>query len=137
MMKRIMSGKKFCRLLRYLHVCSLHQPLGEEYNPSYKVKELLEYLEGRFERLFTPGRQLPLDETLIRTFGCIKFKVRIISKAARYGIKLYVLTDAQTAFVLKIIIYTGKSTYQRTIDANEKKTVSIVKELSQHLAGTH
>lgn len=136
-MKRIMSGKKFCRLLRYLHVCSLHQPLGEEYNPSYKVKELLEYLEGRFERLFTPGRQLSLDETLIRTFGRIKFKVRIISKAARYGIKLYVLTDAQTAFVLKIIIYTGKSTYQPTIDANEKKTVSIVKELCQHLAGTH
>ena len=84
-----------------------------------------------------PGRQLLLDETLIQTFGRIKFKVQIILKAASYGIKLYVLTDVQTAFVLKIIIYTGKSTYQHTIDANEKKTVSIVKELCRHLAGTH
>ena len=73
-----------------------------------------------------------LDETLIQTFGRIKFKVQIILKAASYGIKLYVLTDVQTAFVLKIIIYTGKSTYQHTIDANEKKTVSIVKELCRH-----
>jgi hypothetical protein len=33
-------------------------------------------------------------------FGRMKFKVRIISKAARYGIKLYVVTDAVTPLFL-------------------------------------
>jgi hypothetical protein len=42
-----------------------------------------------------------LDQTLIWAFGRIKFKVCIETKAARYGIKLYVITDAATAFVLK------------------------------------
>ena len=99
-MKHIMSGKKFTRMMRYLHVCALHGDPTDEYNPTYKVSELLNYLEYRFEKLFVPGRQLSLDETLIQSFGRIKFKVQIISKSARYGIKIYVLTDAATAFVL-------------------------------------
>ena len=64
-MKRIMSGKKFTRMLRYLHVCDLHGDPRDTYDPTYKVSELLNYLEYRFERLFVPGRQLSLDETLI------------------------------------------------------------------------
>ena len=81
-------------------MCDLHGDPRDTYDPTYKVSELLNYLEYRFERLFVPGRQLSLDETLIRSFCRIKFKVRIISKSARYGIKIYVLTDAATAFVL-------------------------------------
>ena len=64
---------------------------------------------------------LSLDETLIRSFGRIKFKVRIISKSARYGIKLYVITDSVTAFVLQVIIYTGKTTYNTPGNEEEKK----------------
>ena len=62
-------------------------------------------------------------------FGRVKLKVRIISKAARYGIKIYVLMDAETECVLKVIIYTGKHTYQEMDNENKKKTVAIVKEL--------
>ena len=57
---------------------------------------------------------MSLEETLIQTFGRVKFKVRIISKAARYGIKIYVLTNAETAFVIKVIVYMGKHTYNET-----------------------
>ena len=136
-MKRIMSGRKFSRILRYLHVCPLFPDPEQTYDPSYKVSELLSYLQGRFAKLFIPGRQLSLDETLIRMFGRIKFKVRIISKAARYGIKMYVLTDAVTAFVLHVVIYTGKSTYSESLNANEKKTVAVVKELCKSIQGSH
>ncbi len=123
-MKKIMTGRKFHTILRYLHVCSLKdQPdkSDPEYDPSYKVKEFKEMLEERFAKVYIPGQMLSLDETLIRSFGRIKFKVRIISKSARYGIKLYVITDAVTAFVLKIIIYTGKTTYNTPGNEEEKK----------------
>ena len=123
-MKRIMSGNRFHSILRALHVCSLEkQPCqtSAEYDPLYKVKELLDSLESRFSRLYNPGQKLSLDETLIRAFGQIKFKVRIISKSARYGIKMYVITDAETAFVLKVIVYTGASTYNFNPDKDDKK----------------
>ena len=135
-MKRIMSGKTFCKLLRYLHVSSIHIAPPPVYNPIHKVSELMDYLESRYRRLYEPGEQLSLDETLVRMFGRIKFKVRIISKAARYGIKIYVITDAKNAFVLKVLVYTGQSTYGDQVQ-DEKKTVTVVKELCKPFAGSH
>ena len=135
--KKIMSGRKFYTILSNLHCCSVHhQPSGENYDPSYKVAELRDMLEKKFAKLFVPGQQLSLDETLVRAFGRMKFKVRIVSKAARYGIKIYVITDAETAFVLKVIIYTGKATYGSD-DVDQKKTVQICCKLVEDYVGSH
>ena len=106
-MKKVMTGRKFATMLRYLHCCHVENqdPRAEGYDPAYyKVAELRDALERRYTALFEPGQQLSLDETLIRAFGRIKFKVRIITKLARYGIKLYVITDAETAYVLCVIV---------------------------------
>jgi hypothetical protein len=140
-MKRVMSGRQFFTILRYLHCCSArrnYNPSDPDYDPSYKVSKIRDYLEERFLALFVPGQQLSLDETLIRAFGRIKFKVRIITKAARYGIKVYVVTDATTAFVLKVVFYTGKSTYAGdTEEVSKKKTVQVVERLVEPFKGTH
>jgi hypothetical protein len=115
-----------------------NQPVGNNYNPTYKVKEIQDYLEDRYNRLSIPGQQLSLDETLIWAFGRVKFKVCIVTKAARYGIKLYVVTNAVIAFVLKVVIYTGKSTYYKSNDQQEKKkTVQVVEQLVQPFVGTY
>ena len=105
-------------------MCSLDsdvQPQDGPYNPMVKVSELMEKLTNRFSKMFIPGQALSLDETLIRAFGRIRFKVRIISKSARYGIKLYVLTDAATAYVLRIIPYAGKRGILESEEDNKKK----------------
>ena len=126
-------------MLRFLHVCSINeQPQSNDknYDPVYKVQEFMNFLESRYQKLFVPGQQLSLDESLIRAFGRMKFKVRIITKAARYGIKVYVLTDAVTAFVLKVIVYTGVTTYQVSHE-DTMKTVQVVKELCKNYSGTY
>ena len=137
-MKRIMTGRQFHLILRYLHCCPAvnQDPSAADYDPGYKIAELQESLECRYLAMFVPGQQLSLDETLIRAFGRIKFKVRIITKAARYGIKLYVITDAATAFVLRVIMYTGRSTYDAT-NVDEKKTVQVVNKLVEKFVGSH
>ena len=103
---------------------------GDDYDPAYKITEIRDYLEDRSNKLFIPGQQLSLDETLLRAFGRIKFKVRIITKAARYGIKLYVITDA-------VVIYTGKATYGSTDEQDKMKTVQVVEKLVEPFVGTH
>ena len=136
--KKITSGRKFLTMLRYIHCCSVeHQPTGDDYDPTYKVAELKEYLEKRYSRLFLPSQQLSLDETLIRSFGRMKFKVRIVTKAARYGIKVYVITDAATSYVLRVLIYTGKFTYGESFDESMKKTVQVVKHLCEPFSKTY
>jgi Transposase IS4 len=66
---------------------------------------------------------------LIFAFRRIKFKVCIITKSACYGIKLYVVTDAETALILKTIIYTGAYRYNEQDNENMKKKVAVVKQL--------
>jgi hypothetical protein len=133
--KRIMSGKKFSRMLRYIHCCSLDPPPGP-YDPVHKVKDVMDYILKRSKKLFSPGEEcLSLDETLIRAFGRIKFKVRIISKSARYGIKIYVVTDARTSYVLQVIVYTGKNTNET--EDGMKKTVQVVTKLLEDYMGTN
>jgi Transposase IS4 len=72
-MKKVMSGRKFLTILRYLHCCPLHNQdqMAVDYDPSYKVAEVRDFLEKRSQQLFVPGQQLSLDETLIRAFGRI------------------------------------------------------------------
>jgi len=141
--KKIMSGKKFHKILRYLHVCDMHmQPSvnSPEYSPLYKVQEMKDYIEHRSKLAFEAGPYLSLDESLVRAFGRIKFKVRIITKSARYGIKIYVLADARTSYVMKVLVYTGQYTYRNThSDVNEetKKTVKVCKELCKPYEGSH
>jgi hypothetical protein len=98
--------------------------------------DLKNKLENRRTTIFVPGQQLSLDESLLRAFGRMKFKVGIISKAARYGIKLYVVTDAVTSFVLGIIVYTGKFTYLEATTESTKKTVQVVQQLCEPFCGT-
>jgi Transposase IS4 len=107
-----------------------------DYNPLYKVAEFMNQLINRFKVLFVPGQALSLDESLVRAFGHIKFKVRLMSKAARYGIKLYVLTDAVLAYILHVVVYTGASTYDSN-DTETKKTVQVVKRLVRDYEGSH
>jgi hypothetical protein len=62
-----------------------------------------------------PGRDV------VEGFRSDDFQVRIISKSARYGIKLHVVTDATTSYVLKVLVYIGKYTYQESSSESLKK----------------
>lgn len=132
--KRIMSGKKFSRMLRYIHCCPLHPPAGP-YDSVHKVKDMMDYIIKRSKKMFRPGEHLSLDETLIHSFGRIKFKVRIISKSAQYGIKIYIVTDARKSYVLQVIVYMGKN--NNDVKDSMKKTVSVVTKLLEDYKGTN
>jgi Transposase IS4 len=142
-MKNVMSGRKFFTILCYLlHCCPIQNQnlAAPNYDPTYKVAEIRNQLEERYSRkLFVPGQQLSLDETFIRAFGRIKFKVRMVTKAARYGIKIYVITDAAIAFVLLcVVFYKGKSTYYAKADsAVAMKTVQVVNRLVEWYKDLH
>ena len=121
-----MSGNKFHKILRYLNVCDMYrQPdiSKDDYDPMYKVQELKDMLEVRYNKAFVPRYALSLDKSSIRYFGYLKFKVRIITKLARYRIKVCVIAGTATAYVLKVIFYTGKFTYYIKADFAMKKTV--------------
>ena len=99
-------------------------------NPTYKVQELMKMLERRCNKSFVQFYALSLDATFIKSFGRIKFKVRIITKTVRYSIKACAIADAKIAYVLKVLFYTGKCTYYQDPDSEVvKNTIDVVKQL--------
>ena len=65
--------EKILQIVAVSSCLSPHPPENMTYDPIYKVKEFMDYLQSRFTQLFEPSQELSLDETLIRTFGHIKF----------------------------------------------------------------
>eukprot|EP01006_Ploeotia_vitrea_P057568 TRINITY_DN68190_c3_g3_i2.p1 TRINITY_DN68190_c3_g3~~TRINITY_DN68190_c3_g3_i2.p1 ORF type:complete len:622 (-),score=233.75 TRINITY_DN68190_c3_g3_i2:462-2219(-) len=138
--KRAMSGRRFLQILRALHVCDLErQPQRgtPEYTPEYKIAEFFETLLARSRELFEPGRHLSLDESLVRAFGRISFKVRVVTKSARYGIKLYVLTDAETSYVADVQMYAGKHHSHANGLESFGKTAQVVLSMVDRYRDTH
>ena len=78
-----------------------------------------------------------LDNCPIHAFGCIKFKAIIVTKVALYGINIYVVTDTEILFDLKIIIYTGKYTYANIENTDMLKTMEVVCEMCKPFEVLH
>ena len=77
-----------------------------------------------------------LDNCPIHAFGCIKFKVIIVTKVALYGINIYVVTDVENSFVLKVIMYTGNYTYSKNYNTDMLNTVKVFCELCKPFEGS-
>ena len=109
LIQRLMCGKRFSMILKGLHICKIDTLTRVDvgYSSILKIWEFKEALEFRFCLLYEPGRNLSVDETLLCAYGCIAFKVWVITKAARYGIKMNVATDAVDKYVLRTSMYTG------------------------------
>ncbi len=57
-----------------------------------------------------PHKNLVIDESLMLWRGKLLFKQYIPSKRHRFGVKLFILCDCKTKFILDFIIYTGSTT---------------------------
>ena len=137
--RRLMKKKRFLQILKGLSISSLNNPRGHEpgYHPNMKVLEFKSLLEKRFRALYEPGRNLSVDETLLRAYGRISFKVRVVTKSARYGIKMYVCTDAVDEYILCTSMYTGGDREDEMTETNLKKTTKVVLDLVNNYKGTY
>jgi hypothetical protein len=104
----IMNRNRFLLLLQFLHFNdNEHQSTNDKL---YKIKPIIDHLRERFGQILVPYQSLCIDESLILWKGRLSFKQYIPSKRSRFGIKLYVLCDVYTRFILDFIVYTGATT---------------------------
>lgn len=80
-------------------------------NRLYKVQNILDQIKERFKSQFYPFQNLVIDESMVLFKGRLLFKQYIKTKRHRFGIKLYVLCDCETGYVLDFIVYIGKDNY--------------------------
>jgi hypothetical protein len=76
----------------------------------YKIQPVISHLRSAFSEAFTPFQNLCIDKSLVLFKGRLNFKQYIPSKRHRFGIKVFVLCDCETGYVLDFVVYTGAST---------------------------
>jgi len=101
----------------------------EKGNLLYKLDVLLDAIRTNFKAGMMPFQNLVIDESLVLWKGRLSFKQFIKTKRHRFGIKLFIICDVETDFILDFIIYTGAETRLLPYDANISISGAVVKTL--------
>src|SRR5271156_1750671 len=97
-----MSRNRFQILLKFIHASNNAEyvPKGEiGYDPLFKVREFYDMFREQLLDTHSPGQKLSLDEGMIGWRGNISFRVYLPDKSKRFGIKLFLLTEAKSSIV--------------------------------------
>ena len=105
--KKTIPKHCFMTLEKYLH---LVDPTSEDRNDLLcKVRPLVTRLERGFAEAYTPGKNITVDEGLVKFNGRLSFKQFMPMKPDKFGIKVWLLADADTYYVPRFQVYLGKS----------------------------
>lgn len=99
----VMSGRRYEVLLRAFNCTNEH----ENNDRLNKVSQLLKMLIDNYQKAYSPGEALSLDESLLLHRGRLSFRQYIKGKKAKYGIKFYELCSPN-GYNHNIEIYKGK-----------------------------
>ena len=91
----------------------------------FKIRPILEKVLQNIKKIFSPGKNLSIDEAMIGWKGRLSFRQYISNKRHKYGIKLYEVTT-DDGFILDVIVYTGKGTI---VEEDSSHVQSVVKKL--------
>ena len=74
----------------------------------YRIRNFLTIISRNVEREYRLSRDISIDETMVPHKGRLSFKQYIKNKPTRWGIKLWVLCEAETGYVYRFQVYLGK-----------------------------
>ena len=124
--RSVFSRDRFLQIFRLLHVGDIPSP-----NRPSKIESFLQLLLPRFCRVFTPNKQIAVDESVITFKGRVSFHQYLKGKPNPWGIKAFVLSDSNSGYLYNVSIYYGKMTV--LLHPELPQTVLVVLSLVQYL----
>ena len=106
----VMSEQRFSLLSKFLHfVDNTDEEVVRKDPKLHKILPISEYLKNKFQKVYIPGKEISVDESLLLWKGRLSWKQYIPMKASRFGIKLFELCDS-AGYLWNFIIYCGSGT---------------------------
>ena len=104
-----MPRNQFQSMTEFLHFndnskYDIHDPTRDRL---YKVRPVVEYLFGKFKAVYTPYKNLLIDEKLLLWKGRLRFKQYIPKKISRFGKKMFSLCEV-SGYLWNSFVYLGK-----------------------------
>ncbi|PJE77704.1 hypothetical protein CI610_03368 [invertebrate metagenome] len=96
---------------RYIHLRDTSNVPGRndpEYDPLFKVRNMIDFIVPKLQENYNPGQKLSIDEGMIGFKGRVHFRQYMPAKPTKWGIEVWQICEADTAYCCKFQIYTGK-----------------------------
>ena len=104
----LMPRDRFLEIFWLLHIS--HPDPSHPEKMIDKICALLELLLAKFQHYFYPSQKLSVDETMVGFRGRFGSTQYTPKKPVKWGIKSFTLADAETGYMLNIVVYTGAQT---------------------------
>lgn len=129
-----MSRERFDFLVRCLRFDDRDLRLQRSQNDLFTpIRIIWDMLITQCRNNYTPGTNVTIDEQLLAFRGRCKFRMYIPNKPAKYGIKIEMMCDSGTYYMIDAIPYLGKGTDTGRLPLGEY----FVKELTRTIHGTN
>lgn len=107
----IMSRDRFLLLLKFLHLADNTRMAAKGqrgYDTLFKVRHLLTTLIARYKDSYRMKKEVSVDESIIAYKGRLSFLQYMPKKPHKWGMKAWVLAEAETGYTWNFHLYTGK-----------------------------
>ncbi|XP_046986051.1 piggyBac transposable element-derived protein 4-like [Schistocerca americana] len=128
----VMPRDRFLNIFSMFHINdnSKQKKKGEiDFDALHKVRPLLDDLVRNFKDSYQPGEALTIDEGMCPFRGRVGFKVYMVNKTNKYGIKLYIVAESKTGYIYNFEVYHGRD------DKLDNSASAVVKRLLGSLQG--
>jgi hypothetical protein len=106
----------------------------------HKIRPFLEIVQTACSSVYTPECEVSVDETLVMYRGRVAIRQYITSKKAKYGLKMYCLTEASSGYLYKFLIHSSAAQHAHFADGldcgqlsmSEKTVVELMRDLLGH-----
>lgn len=100
-----------------------------QYDRLAPIRELFDHIVSVSSELYSASDCCTLDEMLLGFRGRCIFKMYIPSKPDKYGIKILMLCDSKTAYMLDAFVYLGKDSAPRNIPSAHFYTMKLTETI--------
>lgn len=111
----IFTRSRFNQIFWMLHL-KTPDPVNKDLRTRLqKVSNFMEYINSKFSEYFIPGKNICVDESVVKFKGRVAFITYNPNKPTKWGIKIFVLADSETAYIYNILPYYGSITSENLV----------------------
>ncbi len=109
--RTVMPRDRFMEILCYFHIVDnsiAPSHSDPDYDKLWKIRPFVQKLQETCQEMYSPHRQIAVEESMIGTMCCLSFIQYLPKKPQKWGVKVWVCSDSVNGYISTFDIYTGK-----------------------------